>query len=66
MGIDLDFPFLEETATHHQGDVPQTMVDAEEEEGPICPMPESDKRHVQHDGEDRTVDAPVPEFDVQG
>ena len=65
MGIDLDFPFLEETASYHQGYVPQTMVDAEEEEGPIGPMPESYKRHVQHDSEDGAVDTPVPELDVQ-
>ena len=65
MGIDLDFPFLEETASHHQGNIPQTVVDAEEEESPIRSMPESDKRHVQHDGEDGAVDTPVPELDVQ-
>lgn len=66
IGIDLDLPFLKESASYHQGDVPQAVVDAEEKEGPIGPVPESDKCHVQHDGEDGAVDTPVPEFDIQG
>ena len=65
MGIDLNLPFLEESATHHQRDVPQAMIDSEEEESPVRPMPESDKRHVQHDGEDGAVDIPIPELDIQ-
>ena len=39
MGIDLNLSFLEETASYHQRYVPQAVVDAEEEEGPIRPMP---------------------------
>lgn len=39
MSIYLDLPFLEETASYHQRYVPQAVVDAEEEEGPIRPMP---------------------------
>lgn len=65
VGIDLDFPFLEEATTHHERDIPQTVVDTEEEERPVRTVPESYKRHVQHDGEDGAVDVPISEFDIQ-
>ena len=65
VGIDLDLSFLEETTTHHERDIPQTVVDTEEEERPVRTVPKSYKCHVQHDGEDSAVDAPISEFDVQ-
>ena len=43
VGIDLDFPFLVETTTHHERDIPQTVVDTEEEERPVRTVPESYK-----------------------
>ena len=65
MSIDLDLPFFEEPASHHQRDVPKTVVDAKEEEGPVCSVPHADEHHIEHDGEDSAVDTPFPELNVQ-
>ena len=42
------------------------MINTEKEEGPVGTMPHTDKGHIEHNGQDRTIGTPFPELDIQG